>query len=128
MDRRDAQGWRGYRVRVKGPNAFASIPEDLQGVASFRTQYLHTTSGVDLRLSRLSGMQRPPICVTATRIPLRPLRPLREAPAAPRASVSHSEDGILYLVDQCAAHGDRNVAEQKQRQGSDVFGLDEPAP
>ena len=45
-----------------------------------------------------------------------------------RELVSHSKHGILYLIDQCPAHGDRNIAEQKQRQGSDVFRFDEPAP
>jgi hypothetical protein len=45
-----------------------------------------------------------------------------------RALVSHAKHGILYLIDQCPAHGDRNIAEQKQRQGSDVFRFDEPAP
>jgi hypothetical protein len=28
--------------------------------------------------------------------------------------VAHAEHGILHLVDQGAAHGDRNIAEQEQ--------------
>jgi len=42
--------------------------------------------------------------------------------------VTHAQHRILHLIDQCAAHRDRNIAEQKQGQVSDVFGLDEPAP
>jgi hypothetical protein len=42
--------------------------------------------------------------------------------------VAHAEHGILHLVDQCAVHGDRNIAEQKQSEMGHVLRLNEPAP